>query len=242
MTEGRTIAALPSGDDATATRPRCSSRPAGGAAGPGARRDRSGTGSPGGPVEHLCRARWFAALKAYRRLQPGLNPDLEMTAFLSEEAAFPAVPRLAGFAEVISQRDGATTVAMLQEFSSTTSRRLRDDRRNAGRLAAGARRGRPRVRDGYRCRSRDVDRWTPRCGQRRSRSARDGAARRPATTCVAGRPVPTSIDDRPRRRIRRGRPGRARPRATAESITVIDALPTAPEIVRAHGDYHLGQV
>ncbi|MGH2477011.1 MAG: alpha-amylase, partial [Candidatus Limnocylindrales bacterium] len=25
-------------------------------------------------------------------------------------------------------------------------------------------------------------------------------------------------------------------------LTVIDALPTAPEVIRAHGDYHLGQV
>ena len=55
-------------------------------------------------------------LKAYRRLQPGLNPDLEMTAFLSEEAEFPAVPRLAGFAELVSARDGTTTVAMAQEY------------------------------------------------------------------------------------------------------------------------------
>ena len=35
-------------------------------------------------------------LKGYRRIQPGLNPDLELTAYLSEEAAFPGVPRLAG--------------------------------------------------------------------------------------------------------------------------------------------------
>ena len=54
-------------------------------------------------------------LKVYRRLQPGLNPDLEMTAFLSEEAGFPAVPRLAGFAELVA-RDGTTTIAMAQEF------------------------------------------------------------------------------------------------------------------------------
>jgi maltose alpha-D-glucosyltransferase/alpha-amylase len=27
-----------------------------------------------------------------------------------------------------------------------------------------------------------------------------------------------------------------------EAISVIDALPTAPEVIRAHGDYHLGQV
>jgi maltose alpha-D-glucosyltransferase / alpha-amylase len=31
------------------------------------------------------------------------------------------------------------------------------------------------------------------------------------------------------------------PRIT-EAISIIDALPTAPEVIRAHGDYHLGQV
>jgi maltose alpha-D-glucosyltransferase/alpha-amylase len=55
-------------------------------------------------------------LKAYRRVQPGLNPDLEMTAYLSEEAAFGGVPRLAGWAEVVTREDGASTVAMLQAF------------------------------------------------------------------------------------------------------------------------------
>ena len=55
-------------------------------------------------------------LKAYRRIQPGLNPDLELTAFLSEEARFPGVPRLAGWAEVASRDGGVATVAMLQAF------------------------------------------------------------------------------------------------------------------------------
>ncbi|HEX5826769.1 MAG TPA: hypothetical protein VFY23_04555, partial [Candidatus Limnocylindrales bacterium] len=55
-------------------------------------------------------------LKGYRRVQPGLNPDLELTAYLSEEADFPGVPRLAGFAEVITREGGAATVAMLQAF------------------------------------------------------------------------------------------------------------------------------
>jgi maltose alpha-D-glucosyltransferase / alpha-amylase len=55
-------------------------------------------------------------LKAYRRLQPGLNPELELLAFLTEEAAFPAVPALAGFAEMVSARDGTATVAIAQAF------------------------------------------------------------------------------------------------------------------------------
>ncbi len=55
-------------------------------------------------------------LKAYRRLQPGLNPDLELTAYLSEDAAFAGVPRLAGWAEVVTRNGGVATVAMLQAF------------------------------------------------------------------------------------------------------------------------------
>jgi maltose alpha-D-glucosyltransferase / alpha-amylase len=55
-------------------------------------------------------------LKAYRRIQPGLNPDLELTAYLSEDAAFPGVPRLAGFAEVVTRDSDVSTIAMLQEF------------------------------------------------------------------------------------------------------------------------------
>jgi maltose alpha-D-glucosyltransferase/alpha-amylase len=55
-------------------------------------------------------------LKGYRRIQPGLNPDLELTAYLSEEAGFPGVPRLAGWAEAVTRDGGAATVAMLQAF------------------------------------------------------------------------------------------------------------------------------
>ena len=55
-------------------------------------------------------------LKGYRRIQPGLNPDLELTAYLSEEARFPGVPRLAGWAEVVTRESGASTIAMLQAF------------------------------------------------------------------------------------------------------------------------------
>ena len=55
-------------------------------------------------------------LKAYRRLEPGLNPDLELTAYLSEEAEFTGVPRLAGWAEAVTRDGGVATVAMLQAF------------------------------------------------------------------------------------------------------------------------------
>ena len=55
-------------------------------------------------------------LKGYRRIQPGLNPDLELTAYLSEEVGFPGVPRLAGWAEAVTREAGTATVAMLSEF------------------------------------------------------------------------------------------------------------------------------
>jgi maltose alpha-D-glucosyltransferase/alpha-amylase len=57
-------------------------------------------------------------LKGYRRIQPGLNPDLELTAYLSEEARFPGVPRLAGWAEAVTRDGGVATVAMLEAFVS----------------------------------------------------------------------------------------------------------------------------
>lgn len=57
-------------------------------------------------------------LKGYRRIRPGLNPDLELTAFLSEEAGFSGVPRLAGWAEAVTRDGGVSTVAMLQAFVS----------------------------------------------------------------------------------------------------------------------------
>ncbi len=57
-------------------------------------------------------------LKGFRRIQPGLNPDLELTAFLSEEVSFPGVPRLAGWAEVVARDGGAATLAMLQAFEA----------------------------------------------------------------------------------------------------------------------------
>ena len=55
-------------------------------------------------------------LKAYRRVEAGLNPDLELTAFLSEEAGFTGVPRLAGWAETVTRDGGVATLAMLEAF------------------------------------------------------------------------------------------------------------------------------
>jgi maltose alpha-D-glucosyltransferase/alpha-amylase len=245
IADGRTIAALPRGDDpAAAPTAVLVCRPAAALDdlapdGVGEERDLGADQSNTSVVigEHLL-------LKAYRRLQPGLNPDLEMTAFLGEEAGFPAVPRLAGFAEVITQRGGATTVAMLQEFiadgadafesiaealtgwllapGDVNLEHATEIAADLGTLTAGLHAA---VTDGH-----GLPEIAPR------EATRDDVR---GWATAAHQHLATALD------VASGDAGRVvrdlAPRI-AESITVIDALPTAPEIIRAHGDYHLGQI
>lgn len=57
--------------------------------------------------------RWIA--KVFRKLQPGINPDLEIGAFLSHGQRFTHVPAVYGLVEV--EQDGEViTIAALQEF------------------------------------------------------------------------------------------------------------------------------
>ncbi len=72
-------------------------------------------------------------LKAYRRVAAGLNPDLELTAFLAEERGLRLVPALAGSAEYVGRDGTVATVALLQELIpdaedafETTAERLTD--------------------------------------------------------------------------------------------------------------------
>jgi len=53
-------------------------------------------------------------LKAYRRLQPGLNPELEMGRFLTDAVAFPHSVPVAGSVEWIAADGRAWTLALLQ--------------------------------------------------------------------------------------------------------------------------------
>jgi maltose alpha-D-glucosyltransferase/alpha-amylase len=182
-------------------------------------------------------------LKAYRRLQPGLNPDLEMTAFLSEEASFPAVPRLAGFAELVA-RDGTSTVAMAQEF-----------------VADGA--------DAFESLAETLTEWLLAPGELSVEFATDIAADLGTLTAglhaalADGRGLPDMAPRPATRNEIRSWAGDARthletaldvtpgdagatlrdlaPRI-AEALTVLDALATTPEVIRAHGDLHLGQL
>ncbi|MBX3412287.1 MAG: maltose alpha-D-glucosyltransferase [Pirellulales bacterium] len=56
------------------------------------------------------------ALKMFRRLEPGPNPDYEIGRFLTERVQFNRVPRTAGAIEYQPLRREPTTLALLQEF------------------------------------------------------------------------------------------------------------------------------
>jgi maltokinase len=56
-------------------------------------------------------------LKAFRRVEPGVNPDLEITRFLSERG-FPHIPQLAGWYEYQGRLMDAT-FGILQEFEAS---------------------------------------------------------------------------------------------------------------------------
>lgn len=57
-------------------------------------------------------------LKIYRRLQAGINPDLEVGRFLTEVAHFSNTPPLAGAIEYVEGDGSSTTVALLHGFVS----------------------------------------------------------------------------------------------------------------------------
>lgn len=185
-------------------------------------------------------------LKAYRRLQSGLNPDLEMTAFLAEEVGFPAVPPLAGFAELIEAAHGgtATTIAMAQQYvadgadafeavaeslvswigvpGSVSLELATEIAADLGSLTAGLHAA---LADG-----RGLPDMTPREATRDevrawSASAQTNLAR--ALQAVPGDAATTV---------------RALAPTIAEALTVLDALPTVPALQRIHGDLHLGQI
>jgi predicted trehalose synthase len=55
-------------------------------------------------------------LKVFRRLADGVNPDVEITRFLTEHTAFTGTPRLAGTLDYHPDEGAAATLAMVQEF------------------------------------------------------------------------------------------------------------------------------
>lgn len=57
-----------------------------------------------------------ATLKLFRKLEPGPNPEFEITDFLTRATSFRGVPRLAGTIAYEQEGSTSTTMAVLQEF------------------------------------------------------------------------------------------------------------------------------
>jgi maltose alpha-D-glucosyltransferase/alpha-amylase len=55
-------------------------------------------------------------LKVFRRLEEGLNPDLEIGSFLTEKTEFRNVPMLAGYLEYVSNYGKRITLGILQDY------------------------------------------------------------------------------------------------------------------------------
>jgi predicted trehalose synthase len=55
-------------------------------------------------------------VKCFRRLADGLNPDVEITRFLTDHTTFRNTPRLAGALEYVDGAGGGATLAMAQEL------------------------------------------------------------------------------------------------------------------------------
>ncbi|MEX2224624.1 MAG: hypothetical protein WEG40_22800 [Candidatus Rokuibacteriota bacterium] len=168
-------------------------------------------------------------LKSLRRPQPGLNPDLEITRFLTSRTAFRHVPRLAGWMEYESAGETAT-LAVLQEFVP-----------NAG--------------DGW---THVVSTLAGRGGaiERRPDPLVDDVRRLGAITGGLHAALAADYDDPDFRPEAVGRDDVARwaggiadelaaaerPGSAAGIRAALEALAGATVKIRIHGDYHLGQV
>jgi trehalose synthase-fused probable maltokinase len=182
-------------------------------------------------------------LKAFRRVEPGLNPDLELNAWLSEEVGFTAVPRLAGFVEIVTAA-GASTVAIVQEYLADARDAYEStaDRLAAWILAPG---------------EVTVEFATEDCAALGSLTAYLHAALATGKGQPEFEPREAGRDDlrawhaAARRQLQRaidavdgsaGEELRAMAPAIADQLTVFEAIPGVPILTRVHGDYHLGQV
>ncbi len=182
-------------------------------------------------------------LKAYRKIEGGLNPDLELNAYLAEEVGFPAVPRLGGFVELVAA-GGASTVAIVQEFirDAADAYEATAERLAAWILAPGQVTVEFATEDA-------VDLGTLTAALHAALAAAIGIPEfepREATPTelrewhrAAGRQLQRAIDVTPGAA---GEELRAMAPVIAEQLTIIEAVPTVPLVTRVHGDYHLGQV
>ena len=191
-------------------------------------------------------------LKTLRRPQPGLNPDLEITRFLTTRTRFRHVPRLAGWSEYEGP-EGTATLAVLQEFVV-----------NAGdgwKHVVGALRARMTGSAASGAADRSLDpAQDPLITEVRLLGAITGGlhaalASDPGDPDFAPEPVTREDVARWAADIRRDAEAAARPGAAGEGpglgeagragiARAVDALGALVGTVkiRSHGDYHLGQV
>ena len=178
-------------------------------------------------------------LKSLRRPQPGINPDLEITRFLTTRTAFRQVPRLAGWVEY-DGADGPATLGIVQELVENTGDgwkhvtttlqggagaldpELIEDARRLGATTAGLHvalasdpsdpdfRPEPITAD-------DVERWA-------AAVIRDLEASDLASALAQ---CPPFLEEAPR--------------SVAHARAMLEPL-TGTVKIRTHGDYHLGQV
>jgi trehalose synthase-fused probable maltokinase len=188
-------------------------------------------------------------LKAYRRIQPGLNPDLELTAYLSEEAGFPGVPGLAGWAEVVTRDDGAATVAMLQAFIADAEDLYEATAEHLAALIA-APAGMVDMEDATEVAAdlgtlvaglhavlaappADAPDLAPRLATHDELRAWRMDAHRQLALAI---PAVAAVDPEAAAELRRGSA------AIAARASRFEAVATAPLVMRIHADLHLGQV
>ena len=179
-------------------------------------------------------------LKSLRRPQPGLNPDLEITRFLTTRTTFRHVPRLAGWVEYAGAGEAAT-LAVLQEFVpntgdgwtyvvSTLAGRgaaiecrpdsLLDEVAGLGAITGG-------LHAALASDDRDADFRPEPVGRDDVARWADEIARELAAPMLGARlagdvgPVTDAV---------------------ARTLAVLDRLAGATAKIRVHGDYHLGQV
>ena len=166
-------------------------------------------------------------MKVFRRLVDGVNPDVEITRFLTEHTTFQNTPRLAGALEYHDGRGGVATLAMAQEL-------VPDGRDGWGwmldRLAAG-----------------DAALGALRQLGRRTAELHAALATPSEDPAFAGAPIDRHDGTAWARGLecqvdaaRAAAPDRALPEAPAEAGPALAGLVGALKL-RHHGDFHLGQ-
>ena len=189
-------------------------------------------------------------LKSLRRPRPGVNPEIEITQFLTARG-FPHAPRLVGWMDYAGAAGETATLSVLQGFVANDGDGWRHVLRALGRDARDARRTTPDdplIRE-----MRELGRVT---GELHAALASDSAdpvfapepitaedARRWASGIAAALDRASSNADRGDPELARALRGVS---AGGDGIIAIraglDLLAAGAHKIRCHGDYHLGQV